>query len=344
MNPTSEKPLPLLREAVLEPFIAAAKSIGAPVEKLLRSSGLPTLIAEDATLILPEVACWRFVESVAQTQGARTFGLLAGNSITHLNIPGVQMLATGCANLYELLRRFSSIAKLYSNNAHYRIIQDAHCVHFAHTGRRYTENNIQVQMFQVLGMVQLVQHVCGTNWQPQEVHFCCSHNVDIEQAKALRAGKIRFEQAYPGITIPLVLLATPVSSSANRIPDSCYPVDDFKCLPDSYAEGLGELILPYLGSRKISKTQLAERSGLSVRTLQRRLSEEHTTYAQILDQVRLEKAINLLTTSEMSLLDIALALSYENASGFSLAFYRWMGISPYKYRKAQAHLRQKKHH
>lgn len=71
---------------------------------------------------------------------------------------------------------------------------------------------------------------------------------------------------------------------------------------------------------------------MSERTLKRRLQEENTTFQQQIDQVRLERAGDLLVSTRLSLAQIADALGYADAANFTRAFKRWTGVSPSRYR------------
>lgn len=51
-----------------------------------------------------------------------------------------------------------------------------------------------------------------------------------------------------------------------------------------------------------------------------------------MDQVRLERARELLTHTGMNLSQIADALGYADAANFTRAFKRWTGHSPSRYR------------
>jgi len=71
---------------------------------------------------------------------------------------------------------------------------------------------------------------------------------------------------------------------------------------------------------------------VSERTLKRRLQEEDASFQNLVDQVRLERAGELLTSTGMNLSQIADALGYADAANFTRAFKRWTGISPSQYR------------
>ncbi|WP_111497097.1 MULTISPECIES: AraC family transcriptional regulator [Marinobacter] len=78
---------------------------------------------------------------------------------------------------------------------------------------------------------------------------------------------------------------------------------------------------------------------VSERTLKRRLQEESVSFQQLVDQVRLERARELLQNTRMSLSQIADALGYADAANFTRAFKRWTGMSPSAYRSGRAALK-----
>jgi len=198
--------IPLVRAAVLEPFIVAAQQIGVPVEKMLRSAGLPVQAGYDAELLLPELPCWRFAESVARTEGIPDFGLVAGNAIAHQDISTLAPLIAGCTNLYDLLKRFCAIAPLQSSINAYVLEEDDDIVWFTQKGIRLMDEAVQVETFEILGMIQLVQLAAGANWRPAEIHFSFKHQGEVESADEFNPGHIFFSQRYPSIAIPRNLL------------------------------------------------------------------------------------------------------------------------------------------
>lgn len=72
---------------------------------------------------------------------------------------------------------------------------------------------------------------------------------------------------------------------------------------------------------------------LSRSTLNRRLAEHGTTFAEILKDWRLQRAKQLLMVTRMSLAEISENLGYSDQSSFSHAFVEWTGSSPSAYRR-----------
>jgi len=80
---------------------------------------------------------------------------------------------------------------------------------------------------------------------------------------------------------------------------------------------------------------LARALNTTATTLARRLDEEGTRYQRIKDELRRDQAIALLSGTQRSIDDIALALGYEDPSAFYRGFRRWTGSVPGLYRLAE---------
>jgi len=92
------------------------------------------------------------------------------------------------------------------------------------------------------------------------------------------------------------------------------------------------LIMETLASGGASLESLAPRLGMSPRTLQRRLSEEETTFSEELDRARQSLAGRYLSNKSLSVGEVAWLLGYSEPSAFVRAFERWTGTTPGHYR------------
>lgn len=85
-----------------------------------------------------------------------------------------------------------------------------------------------------------------------------------------------------------------------------------------------------------SQSEVAAELGMSSRTLSRRLSEQNTTFFQVVEGYREAASKHMLCDSQLQLTEIAFLLGYSELSTFSTAFKRWTGKSPSRYRKESA--------
>ena len=79
---------------------------------------------------------------------------------------------------------------------------------------------------------------------------------------------------------------------------------------------------------------VAEKLGLSKRTLQRKLSEENTNFKKQLNSAREALAVHYIRNTEMSIADIAYLLGYAEQNSFLRAFTIWTGKSVTEYKQS----------
>lgn len=80
---------------------------------------------------------------------------------------------------------------------------------------------------------------------------------------------------------------------------------------------------------------IAELLRMTPRTLQRKLSQEGTTFRAVTDAVKQELAENLLANPDLTIADIAYKLGYFEPTSFQRAFRQWTGSTPMEYRKSR---------
>jgi len=76
--------------------------------------------------------------------------------------------------------------------------------------------------------------------------------------------------------------------------------------------------------------------GVSAATLRRRLATEGTGWQQVVDELRRDLAVRLLSDGRRSIEGVALSLGYGDASSLHRAFRKWTGAAPSAYRSARA--------
>ncbi len=84
-----------------------------------------------------------------------------------------------------------------------------------------------------------------------------------------------------------------------------------------------------------NKERIAERLGMSPRTLHDKLAEQGVSFQSLLDDLRCQMACEYLTRARFSIKEITFMLGYTDTGNFSRAFKRWTGQSPRDYRMNQ---------
>jgi len=80
------------------------------------------------------------------------------------------------------------------------------------------------------------------------------------------------------------------------------------------------------------KELVAEELNLTARTLQRKLVSEGTSYQELLNQIRLERATDMLNNTQLAIQDIAFNLGFTDGRSFHRSFKSWTGQTPGDFR------------
>ena len=79
--------------------------------------------------------------------------------------------------------------------------------------------------------------------------------------------------------------------------------------------------------------RVAEGLCTTSRSLRRHLQDEGTTYQKILDELRLNMAVEKLYMQHLSVADVAEQLGFSESRSFSRAFKQWTGTTPGRYQE-----------
>ena len=103
---------------------------------------------------------------------------------------------------------------------------------------------------------------------------------------------------------------------------------------DSTSARVRSALTELLPSGASAIEDVAEKLGLSKRTLQRKLTEENTTFQKQLNSTREMLAIHYIRNTDMNTNDIAFLLGYQEINSFLRAFTIWTGQGISEYRKS----------
>ena len=95
-------------------------------------------------------------------------------------------------------------------------------------------------------------------------------------------------------------------------------------------------LLESLPSGKPSQQDMAFALHLSLRGLQRKLSERGLTYDKVLGEVRRDLAQKYIMQPHLSISEISYLLGFSSSTNFSRNFKSWMGATPREYRHRHA--------
>jgi AraC-like DNA-binding protein len=91
-------------------------------------------------------------------------------------------------------------------------------------------------------------------------------------------------------------------------------------------------LIELLPAGHVGEESIAQSINMSLRSLQRKLLEEGTSYARLLEETRRDMAKNYIENSSLSINEIAYLLGFSEPANFTRAFRRWYDVTPSSYR------------
>ena len=181
----------------------------------------------------------------------------------------------------------------------------------------------------------MIQALLGGTWRPTAVML--AHAPPAERASYRRffGAPVRFNALRTALEFPAADLERPTVSSAGARRAELEAAANVASarLAISFEERVRWLIRARLSDPGLSIEQVAASTGLSRRTLNRRLAMRGVTFARLLRSARFATARQLLAESAAPLSEVATAIGYAEPSVFSNAFRGWSGMSPREWRR-----------
>jgi len=87
-------------------------------------------------------------------------------------------------------------------------------------------------------------------------------------------------------------------------------------------------LIELMPTGQVTEVKVADKLNMSLRTLQRKLREENTSFSALYKSIRQDMANEYIQDSQMSINEIAYLLGFSEQANFTRAYRRWHGTSP----------------
>ncbi len=324
--------IPLIRMNVLHGVMALLQQLDAPTEHLLAKAKLPPLILHEPETLIPLKQALHFIETAAATEGIDQFGLLAGQQTRIAHLGAFGRLLCHSLTLHDAIRAVIRLVRSYNTGDRIWIEhQEKHiwlCRRFTHT---LEADHPQAVHGSLMILIHLVQLAAGSQWHPTEIHLTTPAIPHLDQIELFSYATVHFQQTRTAIAIPLDLLSLPLQTRDRY--QQQQQKHDYEILQSSmhlahFPAVLRPIIEVQLNQGCLNIESTAEILGISVRSFQRTLNHANLTYSHLIEQVRFERAVQLLSDPMNKVTDIAAEVGYKDAGNFTRAFKRWTGVSP----------------
>lgn len=329
----------LVRVAALSGFFPVMQALGADPAPLLKEVGLSRRMLGNPELMIPAQPAIRLLERAAVVTHCATFGLHMAESREMANLGAISLLIAHQPTLRSALlalmqyrNRINSALVLQLEDFSDSVLVREHIS----LGRA---EPVQQSSDLALGVLaRLCKNVVGDGWQAASVCFTHAAPPAAEMPiyRRLFGCKPEFNSEFSGIVINLRDLDRPnqradpaLAEHARKLIESVMSAERH-----SIAQQVEQSILLLMPAGLANIQTCSDMLGLTVRTLQRNLDTEGTSFSALLNQAREQLATKYLSNRQNRITDVAQLLGYGSIGAFTRWHNEAFGMTPSQRKKA----------
>lgn len=309
-----------------------ALDAGIEVGALLKRAGLTPSQMHKSDARFAVRSQIKFLNEVSERLGDDFLGIHLAQAVDLRELGLVYYVLASSDNFQNALKRLERYSGIHNEGVRIRVNAGRRIVvSFDYVGVSRRSDRHQIEFF-VTTLVRLCRQLTGKNLSPLDVRL--THR-RTEMPADLRT--------FFGCAIEFGAPADQVIYSGDVKGDALPNADPFlnKLLQGYCNDTLSQrthrsdwrvrvenALAPLLPHGEATIEGVAERLGVSRRTLTRRLNQERVSFAHVLQEFRRGLAEQLFREPGMSIAQVAWLLGYQEPSAFSHAFKRWTGRSP----------------
>ena len=182
-------------------------------------------------------------------------------------------------------------------------------------------------IFSLFLIINAFRKACGEGWLPETLEVPFEDISVLEDTFDLGKVTIRTGQTETRLHFD-------ISTLGRRMPGPVVSSDDCAHVARTMEQQIYSILDTLRPEVIPSFDRISEFLDTSMRTLQRRLADEGTTYKDVFTRWRMAKAVKLLDDPRLQVQEIAASLHYRHPSHFIRAFKKISGVTPVEFREA----------
>jgi AraC-like DNA-binding protein len=324
-------------------LLQTLEDAGLDTGDVCRACGIKAAILEEVNARIPRSQWLRLWRQTARRLPDSHLGIYLGERARPRAANVVTYLAMSSRTLREALERFIRYQRVLDEGSCVQLNDEGAltfiCLQFG--SRELPATRDEIEYWAVL-LLKYARWIADFDLVLQEVRFSHPAPDDTSEHERIFGCRLRFDAAESGLLIASTELDHPslhanpeVARTHERFADDCLArLDD--C---SVERQLRQLLAAVLEQGLLDLQAAAAALHVGVRTLQRRLRDEGTSYRQVVDELRRDVAVSRLTGTDAPIEEITYLTGFSELSPFYRAFRRWTGKTPVEYRAAASERR-----
>jgi AraC-like DNA-binding protein len=316
----------------------ALKEAGIDPAPLLARAGMSQMRLIGAPARVSAEGQVRFLELVAEALDNSLLGLHLAQKAELREFGVLYYVMASSTDLLEAIHHLARYLVVANQSVYLTLSEEKETIVLRAEHRISRHINKHFAEFGSAVVVRVLRGITGRNLAAKSVSFTHGRNENKKELDHFFGCSTTFGAPEDTLSLSTALLPTPTVTADQYLlkvlQGYCEDVlTDRGRISSTLRSMVEKEISKHLPHGQAQIERVALNLGMSDRTLSRRLVEEGTTYAAILDELRRDLSRQYLRDSSLSLNQIAWLLGYSEVTSYNHAFRRWTGDSPAKVRK-----------
>lgn len=322
-------------------IIHRASVLGVQPAHLMSSTGFNAEWLSDPEARMPLAVEEHLWARAADLTHKPSFGLFAAGLIRPGEFDVLDYAVRTAPDLRTALQRLARYNRLLHDLATFEIIPIGETTRIEH---RFDVVGVrpcpQAAEFTLASLVVVASQLCGEPVQALSVEFAHAALDKLETYREVFGVTPRVKCSVSCLVLPSELLDRPVPAAdpgLSRIvmAHAEQLLAASQCPPENIVTLVRRQLAEGMAHGQTSLQAVARCLNLSERSLQRRLDDQGTRFAYLMDEVRRELAMRYIADEHLALGEVAYLLGFADPSSFHRAFKRWTGITPAAARRSR---------
>ncbi len=330
----SGKDMPMVRAVVLGPVVKALKTSGEDIDEFLEAFQMSPENTTDPTSYIRNDVAYGVFMAAAELRNELSFCASVGQNIDLMEFLPFGSHLKGATTIGGFFSRFTQAVATDTTSISQRLFVEDTTAYFS-AKRKFspTVSPAHSDGFMIGIWISFLDKALDFRWDPSSVLVrMCDPAVLPDEFHGINA--IRSDDRGFSIRFPAAWLSFPLNAELAPIEEEDLVGSQLDMLaPKGFVEAVQATLSKHIGDNDLNVDKAAELCGFSKSALTRRLAKLDTSIDEILKALKMESAKITLTNTNASVQNIALNLGYSDATAFSRAFRKRVGMSPRAYKK-----------
>jgi AraC-like DNA-binding protein len=340
MNRQRFSSIPTATGGIARAAYARGVEVGLDIEPLLEKSGLSVRQAKNSHFRIAVKNQIKFLNLVADAIPDEFLGVHLAECVDLRELGLLYYVLASSTTLGDALKRFSRYSAIHNEGVQitYRESNNKLSMIFEHVGVARVNDRHQIEFF-VVTLLRLCRQLTGRHLSPMAIKLIHRRRQLPAKLKSLFGCNVAFGSDRDEVAYAQPLKNTAVVNGDPHLNTLLVKyceeaLSDRRVGSDTWQLNVENAITPLLPHGQASMAEIAQRLGITRRTLARRLASEGHAFGEVLDRLRFDLAKRYLQERDLHISEMAWLLGYQETSAFYHAFKRWTGKTPTQVRAA----------